>query len=74
MVFILGIWSYFGNIQVAFFELSFSLLYVFIQVLLLRVLLLVSYICKTLLFQDNLSDNFVVICMALTGQEHVFKI
>ena len=25
-------------------------------------------------FYVDLSDNFVVICMALTGQEHVFKI
>ena len=36
---------------------------------------MVAYFCHQL--SDNyvdLSDNFVVICMALIGQEHVFKI
>ena len=59
MVFILGIWSYFGNIQVAFFELSLSLLYVFIQVLLLRVFFSICYICKNLLFQDKINLSHV---------------
>ena len=31
-------------------------------------------LCQVVKYDVDLSDDFVVICMALTGQEHVFKI
>ena len=31
-------------------------------------------LCWLVGYNVDFSDNFVVICMALTGQEHVFKI